>query len=64
MRAVIHNDTTSTDICALTFGIPHNTHAALNTPIMLKVNNTYATHVQLGGATACTTSVYLIGFEF
>ena len=63
MRAVIHDDTNSADVYAVTFGIPQNTHIALNTPIMLKVNTTYATHVQLGGATACTSSIYLIGFE-
>ena len=64
MRVVVHNDTTSADVAAFTFGIPQNTHIALNTPLMLKVNNQFATHVQLGGATAATSSVYLIGFEY
>jgi len=63
MRAVIHNDTTSADVVAMTFGIPQNTHITLSNPIMLKVNNQYATHVQLGGATTCTTNIYLIGYE-
>jgi len=64
VRTTIHNDTTSADVLALTFGIPNDTHIGLNTPIMLKVNNQYATHLQLGGATASTCDVYLIGFEY
>ena len=52
------------EVVAFTLGLPNNPSCSLNTPVLLKVNETYHTTLKLGGSTAATCDVYLIGFDY
>jgi hypothetical protein len=63
VRCAIYSNTQSADLIAITMSIPSNSHIELNSPLVIPKGESYETRVQLGGATACTSDVYLVGFD-
>jgi len=63
VRCTIYSNTSSADIIGLQACVPNNCHIPLQTPILIPKSTNYETRLQLGGATAATCDVYLVGYD-
>ena len=63
VRCVIYSNTQSADILALHAGVPNHCVIGLNSPVLISKSENYETRVQLGGATAATCDIYLLGYD-